>query len=435
MQASLQFLNLAPDYITFPLYAALWRSVISTCDFSVFLAGQTGTGKSELGALLEQHFGPGFTARKLPTAWTSTSNSNEALAFIAKDMLLVVDDFVLTGGQNDIARTHKEADRLLRAQGNNAGRGRMRADATLRPAKPPRGLILVTGEDLPRGSSLQARLLIVELAMKHLDWAKLTECQGNATAGLFAQAMAMFIIRLSHCYDTVLEELRREVQEYRKKAVHQARHKRTPDIIANLAFGLKKFLQFASAIGAIAEQEATALEERGWQAFGEAAVAQGSHQVSQDPVERFFSLLHAAILTDKAYLADDGYQSQEERRERIGWKVEECGEIYEMLEPETAFRVASQMAQQQGEALSISKTTLWKRLRERGLVAKVDSDRNLYSWHLQSERVRVVCLRAGTIQGGGREEQALSPDKNRDLRDETDFPFGFNLIERPDSVQ
>ena len=50
---------------------------------------------------------------------------------------------------------HREADRLVRAQGNRSGRQRMRQDSTLRPAKPPRGLLLSTGEDVPRGHSLR----------------------------------------------------------------------------------------------------------------------------------------------------------------------------------------------------------------------------------------------------------------------------------------
>ena len=48
-------------------------------------------------------------------------------------------------------------------QGNNAGRQRMRADTTLRPPKPPRCLILSSGEEVPRGQSLRARTVITEL--------------------------------------------------------------------------------------------------------------------------------------------------------------------------------------------------------------------------------------------------------------------------------
>src|SRR5205807_5268138 len=100
----------------------------------------------------------------LPANWSSTGNALEAQAFTAKDALLVVDDFAPQGSAADVQRYHREADRLLRGQGNGAGRQRMKADATLRPAKPPRGLVLSTGEDTPRGQSLRARMLVVEVS-------------------------------------------------------------------------------------------------------------------------------------------------------------------------------------------------------------------------------------------------------------------------------
>src|SRR6185436_13476176 len=112
-----------------------------------------------LAALAQQHYGAGMDSRHLPASWSSTGNSLEGLAFAAADALLVVDDFAPGGTTADVARMHREADRLLRAQGNRSGRMRMRADATLRPPKPPRGIILSTGEDVPRGQSLRARLL------------------------------------------------------------------------------------------------------------------------------------------------------------------------------------------------------------------------------------------------------------------------------------
>ena len=91
-----------------------------------------------------------MNARQLPASWSSTANALEAIAFAAKDALLTVDDFAPSGGQNDINRYHKEAERLFRGQGNSAGRLRMRADSSLRPEKAPRGMILATGEDIPR---------------------------------------------------------------------------------------------------------------------------------------------------------------------------------------------------------------------------------------------------------------------------------------------
>ena len=132
-------------------------------------------------------------ARHLPGSWRSTGNALEGLAFLAKDALLTVDDFSPTGTTYDIQRMHREADRFLRAQGNISARQRMRADASLRPSKPPRGLILSTGEEVPRGESLNARMLVTELPNEgpgSLDWGCLTDCQRAAAEGWYARAMA-----------------------------------------------------------------------------------------------------------------------------------------------------------------------------------------------------------------------------------------------------
>ena len=155
--------GVAPDAITFPVYSAIWRAVLGGTDFSIHETGPTGEGKTEIAALAQQHWGAGLDARNLPGSWSSTGNSLEGQAFAAKDAIFVVDDFVAGASIHDQARLHREADRVLRAQGNRSGRGRMRADGSLRPPKPPRGLILSTGEDIPRGQSLRSRLVVLEV--------------------------------------------------------------------------------------------------------------------------------------------------------------------------------------------------------------------------------------------------------------------------------
>src|SRR5262249_6143903 len=207
IRASLRLLDVAPDAVTIPVYAALWRAVLGNVDCSVHLVGPTGHGKSEIAALVQQHWGAAMDARHLPASWLSTGNALEGIAFQAKDAILVVDDFCRAGVKTDTARQHKEADRLLRAQGNRSGRQRMRADSTLRPAKPPRGLILSTGEDTPRGQSLRARMLIVDVAPGMLQWDTLTGCQEQAAASVYAQALAGFVQWLAPRYGEIVQHL------------------------------------------------------------------------------------------------------------------------------------------------------------------------------------------------------------------------------------
>ena len=130
------------------MLAATYRAVFGEADIALHLAGETGAFKSEVAALHQQHFGAGMNRLHPPGAWSTTGNALEIMAFYAKDTLFVIDDFAPQGSGTAMARYHAAADRVVRAAGNHAGRGRLDATAKLREQKPPRALILSTGEDV-----------------------------------------------------------------------------------------------------------------------------------------------------------------------------------------------------------------------------------------------------------------------------------------------
>src|SRR5262249_18488459 len=149
------------------------------------------------------------------------------------------------GGRSDAARQHREADSLLRRQGNSAGRGRLRSEGTLQALKPPRGLIVSTGEDTPRGQSLRARLFVLKLSPGAVKWERMTPCQQDAAEGLYAAAFAGFVRWLAPRLDEVRGEMPRRLAALREEATASGHHKRTPGMVANLFFGLELFCRFA----------------------------------------------------------------------------------------------------------------------------------------------------------------------------------------------
>lgn len=118
--ASLSLVDVAEGGVGAVLFATAYRAPLGAADFSIHLAGPTGVFKTELAALVAQHFGAEQTARYCAASWSGTANANEALAFHCKDAPLVVDDFAPSGAAGDVQRIHREADRLLRAQGNGS---------------------------------------------------------------------------------------------------------------------------------------------------------------------------------------------------------------------------------------------------------------------------------------------------------------------------
>jgi hypothetical protein len=441
VKASLDLLRLGPERLTFPLLAAVYRAVLGDTDFALHLAGPTGSYKSEAAALAQQHFGPSMDARHLPASWSSTGNALEGLAFAAKDALLVVDDFCPTGSTADVQRQHREADRLFRGQGNRSGRQRMRADATLRPAKPPRGLTLSTGEDVPRGQSLRARLLVLEVSRGDFGPQPphpnptLSACQKDAADGKYALALAGFLRWLAPQIAAVRARLRNDLAELRDQARGDGQHARTPGIVADLALGLRYFLDFAQAIDSITADERADLYKRGWAALGEAAARQAEHVQAAEPCSHFLGLLTAALASGRAHVAGpDGHEPKnpaawgwrevtfgagqyqrtdwQPRGDRIGWM--EDGQLY--LEPEASYAVAQALAGVQGEALAVSSRTLRRRLRERGHLASVAAEREVLTVRrtLEGKRREVLHL------------QGLSPCIGPDQPDQSPGNHGEN---------
>lgn len=453
--ASLQILGLAKDEVIIPVFAAIWRSVLGPCDFTMHLSGGSGTFKTELAALAQQHFGSELDSRNLPGSWSSTGNALENLAFSAKDVLLVVDDFAPSGTANDVARLHREAARLIRAQGNRSGRGRLRADATLRPTKCPRGLILSTGEDVPAGHSVRARIGVVEIESGTISQTELTRCQRDARHGLYSQAMAAFLLWLAPRYGEL--RLSREIAELREAACSDnGAHRRTPELVANLFLGIRYFARFSREIGVFDDKATSVFESRAWSALRSFAAAQIGHLQASDPVDRFCELLASALASGRAHVADphgeapqsserhdddtpkawgwrrvtvaSGHYDGDEWRPqgaRIGWYDVAGDNLY--LDADAAFRAAQDAVGPGADGITVTARTLVKRLRERGSLRSTDTKRNKNTVQrvLQGQRHYVVHLKTEVLTSGLRAQRAhrahgpVSESENGDDAPET----------------
>ena len=96
-------------------------------------------------------------------------------------------------------------------------------------------------------------------------------------------------------YDKVCEQVGGLQRRLRAKAGGEDRHRRTADITASAAVGLRYLLDFAADVGAVSQAEADALWDRGWRALLDVAEGQRQHHVDADPALRFVRLLTSAI--------------------------------------------------------------------------------------------------------------------------------------------
>ena len=416
IRADLRLLGLGPTRLAYPLHGAAYRAALGPADFSLSVIGRSGLGKSEYCSLEQSHYGAGMHRLNLPGNWTSTANALESLAFLAKDALLVIDDFKPGGSRSEVDAWHAKAERVLRAQGNASGRGRCWADGRPRAEKPPRGLILLSGEDLPRGESLRARNLALQVSDKDFDVCDLTPYQQDAAAGLYASSFAGFIRWLSLQYDAVRSRLPDQYAALRSEALDAEKHPRTPGIVADLALGLGYFLDYALAQGAITEDEREGYKEVGWQALLEAAGKQAQEIQAQNPARRFLDLLISAIASGRAHIAGrngnvptdpiawgweemtsgtGGFQRTDwrPRGRLLGWL--DGSDLF--LDPEGSYAEAQQYADAQGDRLPLTQLQLYRRLKDQKMLASWETEKTTTRRKLQGRERKVLHLHTQTL--------------------------------------
>ena len=303
MRASLRFLDIAPLEITAPLWAAAFLAPLAEViypDFVLWLYGKTGTLKSTLAALALSHYGA-FDDKAL-FSWGDTANRLEMACFLLKDTLMVIDDFAPQSDPFKAREMERNAAQIVRNVGNQAGRGRLRRDLTMATTYRPRGLVVSTGEQVPDGQSITARVFTLELQPGSVDLERLTSAQ--AEAGQYPHALGGYLLWLAGQWGSLAAQLPdelRAIRDYARAELH-GRHLRLPGALAHLNIGLELGLRFAVEVGALAETEAEALKARAWEALLHGSQAQAQRVERERPTLRFLEVLLSLLAQGKARL-------------------------------------------------------------------------------------------------------------------------------------
>jgi hypothetical protein len=381
VKASMDILALAPPRVMFPLYATLWRSVLGEVDFALALVGTTGEFKTSTAILMQQHFGARFDAAHLPGNWSSTANALEEMAFLAKDVLAIIDDYAPQSSAESTRTLQSVASRLFRNVGNRLGRQRMRADTSVRPMRRPRGLILSTGEDVPSGQSILARLLVLDVEKGDVRKDLLTTAQKRGAAGAYACAMGAFIRWLAPTFKAVRASWATRIEDLDRTLPAFEAHGRTRRIACELLNALWLFTEFAKSAGAVSAEEQSRIYASGLAAIVDTASHQADFQRRTDPADTFVEAIRSALISGSAHVrALDGSMPEEATvfgwqatqygmrpsGHQVGWAVEEG--IY--LDPKSAIAAARRV---DPDSISVTPETLSKRLYEGGHLASTDS--------------------------------------------------------------
>ena len=396
VRLSLQFLRSGPIKVMGPIWAAVYLAPLSfiiSPDFAVFLHAVTGEWKSSVAAVAQSHFGT-FDRKSMPANWESTDNFLEQLLSLGKDVLLVIDDYAPQKSSLSQRELEKRAQRIIRAIGNRSGKGRMKADTTLRVARPPRGLALITGEDLPPGHSIMARLYVVDVKKAELNAPSFTEVQQRV--GQLPNAMSAYIAWLLPQIPDLLTELPAALEQAKGRARQMnLGHDRVPEIVAHLSIGMDLGLQFATETGAITLAEADALREEAWAGFAAGAQDQGQRVAEEDPSAIVLGRLQTLITQGRVVLCgtDEPLDSVDRAHVlAIGWR--DANYVY--ILPDAAREAVSRTMSSEGAAVP-SVRMIGRALQHRQLLVEIDPGRQTKQIRLGGKPARVWKLAASTL--------------------------------------
>lgn len=400
----LKLFDLAPPDVSYPLLAFTYLApLIYFLDlqgiapaFSLFLVGETGSFKTVTSMLYLAHFrnynGMSDTP---PTNFHSTSNAIEKMSFDLKDALLLVDDYHPTTF-SEKKRMDQIAQRLARGAGDHASRARMNSDTTLKASFIPRGLSMVTGEDLPDvGQSGLARYYFVNFNKGDIDTAALTERQNNAD--LLNLAMQGYIKWLIQNADDIRNQVKGLYAEYLKAAAIPGSHSRTAATIACLQLAIGVFADYIHNTGAVTETEKTAFMENAWTVFLKGGAEQTKTQVEETPVNIFLSVLAGLLAAGKVTTENPNALAAD--APPPGRSIGYHDEDYYYLRPDDVYNEVIDVVQRGGRSFPVSKKRIIADL-VKAEYAIGQGTNNTVKWRVRDTNLRYLKLKKTALKEG-----------------------------------
>lgn len=384
--ASLSLLKVAPLHITIPLLAMVYLSPLVEVlkkagiepNFILWLHGLTGSRKTSLSLAFLAHFGPEFVSKNPPASFKDTANALEKRSFATKDTLLLIDDYHPEASRYEAQKMASTAQRILRMYGDRIGRGRLKSTTEFQKTYAPRGMGLVTGEDLPQGQSSVARFLGSEIQPGEVDLAKLTEIQRNGL--LLSEAMVGYIEWLLPQMDDLPEMLLDRFQEKRDQFQEGAAHGRLGEAAAWLYLAYDLMLGYMESLAATSSDEAEKMLEEAEEILVSLVQKQGGLMNQEKPEQIFTRVLGELLSMSKVRIdpikkPTNNYELESMAGDLIGWSDES---FYYLL-PDVTYNAVVKFLASRGEAFPVKDRTLWKNLEHANMIqVEKDSEGNVH---------------------------------------------------------
>jgi hypothetical protein len=429
IKTGLSFLEIGEKSLTYPLFSLIHLAPLTTLlspmpNFSGYLVGESGLFKSSVAVVTLAYFGNFSGITQLPN-FSDTANNIEKRAFTLKDTLMILDDYCPSTQRAEAQWKESIAQRIIRAFSNRTGRGRLNSDGTDKGRYEPRGMLLITGEELVTLQSTLARIMVIEVDKGAVYKNKLTEIQEKLN--LLPYAMASYISWVKAHIEDIQESFPKRFIELRKKACKGGVHLKLPEQVAYLTFALETALSWLVDKNVINEEKARKMIEEGWNIFMELVSSQTQRIKSEDPVQKFTDILQTLIAQGKVKLEYKEEESTQENHlanilggshgELIGY----YDDLYFYLLPTAMWRLIQVFCRDEGSHFPIGKNTFYGILRKRGLIETKGKE------NIIPQRIRGKVERVLKIYRNGITENENLPIEGNNLG-------GCNVFEQKSNV-
>ena len=390
-----------------------FRSVLGPSSMTPHFSGTSGCMKTSTAVVTLQFFAPSYKFDDaMPLNWSTTQAGTERVRNIARDSLVVIDNFIADG--DNPGRELSKANSVINGQGDLVGKSRMNADGSTPTRRDPHCSMISTGEcEFTRKSAL-GRALTIELRPGMIELEKLIECHADGERELYAQAVASYLKWLASPGRLATQRSRLNTLAMREQAeaaeecpdCHPRHCKGVGEWIA--AFSL--FLDFAVEAKAIKDTAAIASLALVRRSLLDVLKVQAEIQVESDPGETFLELLQSLLSAKRVFLsAVDGGAPHNDNPGRCGWVVSRQGAVevapgamsigwidaeFVYLNPNAAHAAVERHAREVGKSIGPLKG-VHRRLSEMEKIKTYKSDRRIHYTPqklIEGDRKRVLWL-------------------------------------------
>lgn len=363
------------------------------------LFAKTSVRKSSIAALMLSHFG-NFSPDSMPQSFGDTTNSIINIPYYLKDCLSVVDDFHPTSKSDEIVK-NQSAQALMRAIGDRVGKGRLRADGTNLPSHPPRGNIMITGEQVPDiTESGLARLVILWLNSNDVNREQISIFQHQAREGCFRKEMEEYINWIKKTYlgsedrtHELVTHLQSSFEFEREDFIHWLEnnsiscHGRIPEAFTWFYIGLSFYLSFLQQHYSLSDEIKEMHLCEALSQFHKLAAQQASIISKEKPTEIWWNKFKSLLDSNKIYLSDRNTAELKQNSTLVGYIDQDY--VYLLTDP--AYQTVKRLCEEQGENFPVTLDTLKIHLFDEGYI-KDKNGRKTLSLRTKSGTIRCTYI-------------------------------------------